>query len=81
MHMMITGDKLPHEPDVDLRDLQQRPELVQALLAEHEASVRKVEQLQPRKLGPGLKAVIWSLRIYVVFMVVVAIIQVIHTLQ
>lgn len=62
-------------------ELKENPEAVHRLLQEHEESYRKTNSLTLRKLSPGLKATIWFLRVYVLFMIVVAVIQVVHAMH
>ncbi|MCY0878073.1 MAG: hypothetical protein OWU84_03895 [Firmicutes bacterium] len=56
-------------------------EWVQEALAEHQASVQHVERLGLKGLTPGLKLLIWGLRIYVLFMAVVVIVNVVQTVH
>lgn len=67
--------------DLDVQKLQTQPELVQQVLEEHVQGLGHTEQLTLRKLGPGLKATIWLLRIYVLFMVVVVVINVFQSVH
>lgn len=71
----------PAVRDMDVEQLQRQPELVQRALAEHAEGLKRTEQLTLRKLGPGLKATIWLLRVYVLFMVVVVIVNVFQTIH
>ncbi|QSO53117.1 hypothetical protein JZ785_04285 [Alicyclobacillus curvatus] len=64
-----------------ISELKEKPEVVHRLLHEHEESYRKTNNLTLRKLSPGLKAMIWFLRVYVLFMIVVAVIQVVHSIH
>lgn len=48
---------------------------IEELLADHETARDKVEHLGRLRLSPTLKAIIWGLRIYVLFMVVVVIVN------
>jgi hypothetical protein len=59
-----------------LSELSFSPLLVKKALQEHEESQNKTKHLGERKLGPGLKIFLWGLRLYVVFMVVVVVINV-----
>lgn len=67
--------------DMGIPELTENPELVHSLLQEHEDSYRKTNNLTLRPLGPGLKAMIWFLRLYVLFMIVVSVIQVVRTMH
>ncbi|PSR23502.1 MAG: hypothetical protein C7B45_02895 [Sulfobacillus acidophilus] len=55
--------------------------LVAEALNEYRSSLHAVEQLDLLKMGPGLKSLIWGLRIYVLFMVGVVVINTIQTLH
>jgi hypothetical protein len=57
------------------------PSLIQNILAEHLASRSRVRQLGRRRLSPGLKGLIWFLRLYVLFMVAVMTVNVLQTLH
>lgn len=46
------------------------------LLGEHRASRARVARLGRRSLGPGLRALIWGLRLYVLMMVVLTLLSV-----
>ncbi|POB11253.1 hypothetical protein [Sulfobacillus sp. hq2] len=57
-------------------DTQQVPDLsLEELLADHESAREKVEKLGRLPLSPTLKVIIWGLRVYVLFMVVVVVIN------
>ncbi len=51
------------------------------LLKEHHESRIKVQQLGLRPIGPGLNILIWSLRLYVLFMILVVVLNTIQTIQ
>lgn len=82
---MSIREELIHDKPVPeklaISQLVENPELVHELLLEHEESYNKTNTLTLRKLGPGLKITIWFLRVYVLFMIVVAVIQIINTLH
>ncbi len=59
-----------------LSELSCNPHLVKKVLQEHKESQNKTAHLGERKLCPGLKIFLWGLRLYVVFMVVVVVINV-----
>ncbi len=61
---------------VILSELRLKPQLVKNVLQEYKESQKRMQHLSERKLGLGLKIVIWGLRFYVVFMVVVVAINV-----
>jgi hypothetical protein len=66
---------------VSLSELSFNPHLVKKALQEHKESQNKIEHLAERKLGPGLKILLWGLRFYVVFMVAVVGINVFQSLH
>lgn len=53
----------------------------EAAVAEYRESSSRVEGLGLRPLGTGLKIVIWVLRFYVLFMVVVVIFNIVQTIH
>lgn len=61
---------------VILSELRLKPQLVKNVLQEYKESQKRMQHLSERKLGLGLKIVMWGLRFYVVFMVVVVAINV-----
>jgi hypothetical protein len=61
---------------VILSELRLKPQLVKDVLQEYKESQKRMQHLSERKLGLGLKIVMWGLRFYVVFMVVVVAINV-----
>lgn len=58
-----------------------RASLVENVLAEHFAVRSHVRQLGRRRLTPGLKALIWFLRLYVLFMVTVTVVNVLESVH
>lgn len=52
-----------------------------AAVAEYRESSSHIEGLGLRPLGTGLKSLIWGLRLYVLFMVVVVILNIVQTLH
>ncbi len=61
---------------VILSELRLKPQLVKNVLQEYKENQKRMQRLSERKLGLGLKIVMWGLRFYVVFMVVVVAINV-----
>jgi hypothetical protein len=61
-------------------DLSHHPETVDEILSEQQAAIEHTAQLGLRKLGFWVQSLIWFLRVYVVFMIVVVIINVMHTI-
>ena len=61
---------------VILSELRLKPQLVKDVLQEYKENQKWMQRLSERKLGLGLKIVMWWLRFYVVFMVVVVAINV-----
>jgi hypothetical protein len=80
---MLSKDFPETEPldKLNMSRLAQQPEKIRELLKEHAESEEKTKALTLRKLGPGLKITIWLLRIYVIFMAVVVVINVIQTVH
>lgn len=70
---------LQHRERLD--DVLAHPEWVETELAEQREAERRLAQLQERRLGPALKALIWALRIYVLFMAVVVVLNVVQHLR
>lgn len=82
--MSMLEERIPENDslhNMGISELAENPELVHRLLQEHEESYHKTSHLTLRPLGPGLKATIWSLRLYVLFMIVVSVIQIVHTIH
>lgn len=61
--------------------IQENHELVDEALTEYRSSLAAIERLGLKTLSPGLRILIWALRVYVLFMVVVVVINVLHTLH
>ena len=59
-----------------LSELRHKPQLVKNILQEHKECQHKTERLGERKLGPGLKIFLWGLRLYVIFMIVIVVINI-----
>ena len=53
----------------------------EAAVAEYRDSSSHIEGLGLRPLGIGLKSLIWGLRLYVLFMVVVVVLNIVQTLH
>lgn len=64
-----------------LDDVLTHPEWVEKELAEQREAAQRLELLGERRLSPLLKALIWSLRVYVLFMAVVVIVNVVQHLR
>lgn len=56
------------------------PDLEEAL-QEYQAALAHIQGLGIKPLSPSLKALIWGLRLYVVFMAIVVVFNVIQTLH
>lgn len=69
------------ERKMRLDRLQRQPEVVGEILKEHVERQQQTEGLTLRKLSPGVKAMIWFLRLYVVFMTVVVVVNVVQTVH
>ena len=76
--MVTEQSELPgiHIDRVRLEEVGGHPEWVDATLREHREAEQRVAELGRRRLSPPLRAVIWGLRVYVLFMVVVVIINI-----
>jgi|GEM_PF-1425069 len=61
-----------------LTDVYERPGLIDQTLQEHLDTQVRIRKLGQRTLSPWLKTVIWSLRVYVLFMTVVVIINIVQ---
>ncbi|MHB1684640.1 MAG: hypothetical protein ACYCYO_17745 [Bacilli bacterium] len=61
-----------------LTDVYERPGLIDQTLQEHLDTRVRIRKLGQRTLSPWLKTVIWSLRVYVLFMTVVVIINIVQ---
>ncbi len=59
-----------------LTDVYEHPVLIDQTLKEHQDSQERLRSLGQRTLTPWLTTVIWSLRVYVLFMVVVVIVNI-----
>jgi len=57
------------------------PQLVKNVLQEHRESQKRTRHLGERKLGMGLKIFLWSLRLYVLFMIVVVAINICQSVR
>lgn len=62
-------------------ELAEESQLFEAAVAEYRESSSRIEGLGLRPLGTGLKSLIWGLRVYVLFMVVVVILNIVQTLH
>ena len=67
--------------NLSIAELSDQPEVVEEILFEQKEASKRTSQLGIRKLGKGMKSLIWLLRLYVIFMVVVVIINVAHTIS
>ena len=68
--------------DVKSAELSQRHDVVRALLEEDQlVAFKQRTRFGRRKLSPGVKILLWALRIYVVFMLVIVGIQIFRTLR
>ena len=53
----------------------------EAVVAEYRESTAHIDGIGQRPLGTGLKTLVWGLRVYVLFMVVVVVINIVQTLH
>ena len=65
-------------PDPPL--MAQKPDLTR-LLEQHQESRRRIESLGLLRLTPGLRRLMWGLRLYVLAMLILLVINVIATLH
>lgn len=72
----------PETHDVKSAELSQHHDVVRALLEEDQlVAFKQRTRFGRRKLSPGVKILLWALRIYVVFMLVIVGIQIFRTLR
>lgn len=76
--MTIATPRTPSKK-MTVTEVIEHPELVEEVLLEQEEASRRIKKLGLRPLGKGLKSLIWGLRVYVFFMVVVVVINLVHT--
>ncbi len=75
--------ELKHETHaVKSTELAQRHDVVRSLLEEDQlVAFKQRTRFGRRKFSPGLKVLLWALRIYVVVMLVIVIVQIVRTLR
>lgn len=78
----MNAELKPDNHDVKSTELSQRHDVVRALLEEDQlVAFKQRTRFGRRKFSPGLKVLLWALRIYVVGMLIIVIIQIIRTLR
>jgi hypothetical protein len=63
-----------------MQDVLERPEVADEVLAEYRESQARMETLGRATLGHKTRIMIWALRIYVLFMLVVVVINIIQNI-
>ncbi len=54
---------------------------LEAVLDEYHQAMAHLSLLKPRRLSPGLRTLIWGLRVYVVFMAFVVVLNIVERLH
>ncbi len=72
---------IPH-PNPSAPDRTDRPDAILSVLEEDQL-VRAKERIHwgRIRLSPGVRVLLWGLRLYVIFMLVTVVIHVVHTIQ
>ncbi len=72
----------PDTQNVKSRELAERHDVVRSLLEEDQlVAFKQRTRFGRRKLSPGLKIMLWALRVYVVVMLIIVIMEVVRTLR
>ena len=78
----MTAENKPDNPDVKSAELSRHQDVVRSLLEEDQLVAFKQRiRFGRRKFSPGLKVLLWALRIYVVVMLIIVMIQIVRTLR
>jgi hypothetical protein len=78
----MSAELNPETHKVKSRELSQRHDVVRSLLEEDQlVAFKQRTRFGRRKFSPGLKILLWALRMYVVVMLVIVIVQVVRTLR
>ena len=78
----MNTDLKPDDHNVKSTELSQRHDVVRSLLEEDQlVAFKQRTRFGRRKLSPGLKILLWALRIYVIAMLIIVIIQIVRTLH
>lgn len=78
----MNAELKPDTHAVKSAELSQRHDVVRSLLEEDQlVAFKQRTRFGRRKFSPGLKVLLWALRIYVVVMLIIVIIQIVRTLR
>ena len=78
----MTAENKPDNPDVKSTELSRHQDVVRSLLEEDQlVAFKQRTRFGRRKFSPGLKVLLWALRIYVVVMLIIVVIQIVRTLR
>jgi hypothetical protein len=78
----MNTDLKPDDHNVKSTELSQRHDVVRSLLEEDQlVAFKQRTRFGRRKFSPGMKILLWALRIYVIAMLIVVIIQIVRTLH
>lgn len=78
----MNTDLKPDNHNVKSTELSQRHDVVRSLLEEDQlVAFKQRTRFGRRKFSPGLKILLWALRIYVIAMLIIVIIQIVRTLH
>ncbi|MGC8541506.1 MAG: hypothetical protein ACP5QA_12885 [Phycisphaerae bacterium] len=78
----MNTDLKPDDHNVKSTELSQRHDVVRSLLEEDQlVAFKQRTRFGRRKFSPGLKILLWALRIYVIAMLIIVIIQIVRTLH
>jgi hypothetical protein len=78
----MTAENKPDNPEVKSTELSRHQDVVRSLLEEDQlVAFKQRTRFGRRKFSPGLKVLLWALRIYVVVMLIIVVIQIVRTLR
>lgn len=78
----MTAENKPDNPEVKSTELSRHQDVVRSLLEEDQlVAFKQRTRFGRRKFSPGLKVLLWGLRIYVVVMLIIVVIQIVRTLR
>ncbi len=78
----MNTDLKPDDHNVKSTELSQRHDVVRSLLEEDQlVAFKQRTRFGRRKFSPGMKILLWALRIYVIAMLIIVIIQIVRTLH
>jgi hypothetical protein len=77
----MTSELKPDTQDVKSTELSRRHDVVRSLLEEDQlVAFKQRTRFGRRTFSPGLKILLWALRVYVLVMLAIVVLQIIHTL-